>query len=344
MLKKFIASVLIFTAVFCIAEWGISVDEEVLGQQTEAAGKYREALNHYVKALESVPGDSAKDRQLREKIIPLSQKIRPAPAVPEEAERYMARGRAATKSATTAKDFEDAVCEFSKALRIAPWLPEGYYNLGIVQDKAGQYQNAIRNLKYYLFAASNAQDTKNVRSLIFEIEYRQEKLQKVSEKILIEQKAKASLESLSGEYTKNIWSNVKYDWIPGIGSKPFSIKPTRNGPWGKDSGDNTYIQVNGSKITITIRAIHPQSIRTSAIFQGKITGTHIEGTMTETWHHRMSCPKIVNYMFEGTIWPEESEIMLIIEDCYTDGNPKHGLGCSYHQNNCFSNSYLLTKK
>jgi tetratricopeptide (TPR) repeat protein len=341
---KVIIPILIVTVIFLISGRSISANEEVLGLQAEKAGKHREAIDCYIKALQSVPEGSAKDQQLRERVISLAHKIKPAPIVPEEAERYMARGRAAVKSAATIKDFEDAASQFSKVLRVAPWLSEGYYNLGVVQDKAGRYQDAIRNLKYYLLAAPNAQDAKRVRSLIFEIEYRQEKTQRESDKMLTEQKAKANLESLTGEYSENRWDGIKYNWVPGAGSKPFSMKPSRNGPWVKDSGNNIYVQINGSKITITIRSNYPQAVRTSAVFQGTITGTRIEGTMTETWHHRFSCPKIVNYLFEGTIWPEEREIMLITEDCYTDGNPQHGLGCLHHQNNCFQVSYLLRKK
>ena len=155
-----------------------AADEEALGRQAEQEGRLRQALTHYVAALQSVSEGGSVDQRLREKIIKLAQQIQPPPAVPEEAERYMARGRAAVKSATSAKDFAEAANEFSKALRIAPWLAEGYYNLGVVQDKAGRYQDAIRNIKLYLVAAPNAPDAKDVRALMFEIEYRQEKAQK----------------------------------------------------------------------------------------------------------------------------------------------------------------------
>ncbi len=149
--------------------------EEAQGQAAEQVGRYREAVNYYVAALQSTSDGSAKDQQLREKIIGLVQRLQPPPAVTEEAERYLARGRAAFKAAKNPKDYEEAVAEFKKAARIAPWLGEAYYNLGVVQDKAGQYAEAIRNLKLYLLAAPNAPDAKEVKSLIFEVEYRQEK-------------------------------------------------------------------------------------------------------------------------------------------------------------------------
>jgi len=149
----------------------IFIQPYLAGAQT---GGPQETLNQYISDLQKNPNEFA----LREKIIKLVQGMKPQPSVPEEVERYLARGRAAFKGAAQPKDFEDAVNEFKKALLIAPWVAEGYYNLGIVQDKAGQYQNAIHNLKLYLLAAPNATDVKEVKSLIFEIEYRQEKAQK----------------------------------------------------------------------------------------------------------------------------------------------------------------------
>jgi tetratricopeptide (TPR) repeat protein len=92
----------------------------------------------------------------------------------------MNRGAAAAKSAKDANDFKDAVAEFEKATLSAPWMANAYYNLGVAQDKAGMYSNAVRSLKLYLVAAPNAPDTKNVEKLIDEIEYRQEKAAKES--------------------------------------------------------------------------------------------------------------------------------------------------------------------
>ena len=132
------------------------------------------ALNQYVTDLQKSPNDYA----LREKIIKHVQAMKPAPAIPRDAERFMNRGAAAAKSAKDANDFKDAVVEFEKATLAAPWMANAYYNLGVAQDKAGMYSNAIRSLKLYLVAAPNAPDAKNVEKLIDEIEYRQEKAAK----------------------------------------------------------------------------------------------------------------------------------------------------------------------
>ena len=134
----------------------------------------QQTLNQYIADLQKNPNDFA----LREKIIRHVQGMKPAPAIPRDAERFMNRGAAAAKSAKDANDFKDAVAEFEKATLAAPWMANAYYNLGVAQDKAGMYSNAIRSLKLYLVAAPNAPDAKNVEKLIDEIEYRQEKAAK----------------------------------------------------------------------------------------------------------------------------------------------------------------------
>lgn len=128
-------------------------------------------LNQYVADLKKNPNDNA----LREKIIKHVQSMKQSPAIPEEAKKYMVRGREAFKSAKEAKDFNEAIDEFKKAVLSAPWLAEGYYNLGIVQDKAGLYAEAMQNLKLYLMAAPHARDAEEVKELIYAIEYRKEK-------------------------------------------------------------------------------------------------------------------------------------------------------------------------
>jgi tetratricopeptide (TPR) repeat protein len=136
----------------------------------------QQTLTQYISDLQKNPNDYA----LREKIIKHVQTMKPAPAIPEGAERYMARGGAAVKAAKNEKDFQDAALEFEKASLTAPWLAAAYYNLGITQDKAGKYREAIQSLKLYLLAAPEASDAKAVKTLVYEIEYRQEKAAKES--------------------------------------------------------------------------------------------------------------------------------------------------------------------
>jgi len=97
-----------------------------------------------------------------------------ADTVPEEAQRYMARGMAAVEMAKTPKDYERAVREFEQAAKLAPNWPDVYFNLGSVQAKAGNYGEAMRHYKRYLELAPNAPDAAKVREEIYKLEYRAE--------------------------------------------------------------------------------------------------------------------------------------------------------------------------
>ncbi len=128
----------------------------------------REQLNQMVQQLQSSPSDNA----LREKIISLAASLKPAPAIPEEAERRMARGTAAMKGAKSVADYRDAAKEFELATLAAPWVGDAYFNLGFVQDKAENYDAALRSLKLARLASP---DDKEIKALIYEVEYRNEK-------------------------------------------------------------------------------------------------------------------------------------------------------------------------
>lgn len=136
----------------------------------------REQLQQMVEQLQKTPSDNA----LRERIIKLGTEIKPAPAIPEEAVRRMARGAAAFKSATSAVDYQDAAKEFEQTVLAAPWFADAYFNLGVAQDKAGNYEAALRSLKLAQLASP---DSKEIKALIYEVEYRHEKLNDVSARL-----------------------------------------------------------------------------------------------------------------------------------------------------------------
>ena len=128
----------------------------------------REELQQLVERLQHSPADTA----LREQIIKLALTLKPAPVLPPEAERRMVRGSAAYKGATAVTDYQDAAKEFEQATLVAPWYGDAYFNLGVTQDKAGNYEAALRGLKLARLASP---DSKEIQTLIYEVEYRQEK-------------------------------------------------------------------------------------------------------------------------------------------------------------------------
>jgi len=135
------------------------------------AQTFQETLNQYISDLQKNPNDNA----LREKIIRYVQTMSPAPIVPEETVKYEGRAEAAVRNAKTPQDYLDASKEYSKALLLAPWVASYYFNLGVVLEKAGKPDEAIKSLRLYLLAAPNAQDTREVQKRIAGLEYESEK-------------------------------------------------------------------------------------------------------------------------------------------------------------------------
>lgn len=86
----------------------------------------------------------------------------------------MARGEMALEQAETKADFSKAAKEFEEVIRYAPKWADGYYNLGFVQDKAGQYDESVRNLKKYLDLAPNNPDAEKVRTFMYKVEYKKD--------------------------------------------------------------------------------------------------------------------------------------------------------------------------
>ena len=98
-----------------------------------------------------------------------------AQAVTEEARRHMARGEAAVEMAKSPEDYEAAIKEFQEAARLAPTWAAAYYKLGMAQEKAGKFREAIVSLKRYLQLAPNAPDAAKVKELIYKLEYKAER-------------------------------------------------------------------------------------------------------------------------------------------------------------------------
>ena len=101
-----------------------------------------------------------------------------AESVPREAQKHMNRGMAAAEMAKSPAEYEEAIREFEKAVRLAPGWPAPYFNLGYVQNEAGNYEEALNNYRKYLKLVPNAPDAEQVQKEIDQIEYR---LEKVSE-------------------------------------------------------------------------------------------------------------------------------------------------------------------
>jgi tetratricopeptide (TPR) repeat protein len=142
--------------------------------QSAQAQSPQEILNQYIADFQKNPNDYA----LREKIIKHVQTMTPKPAMSSEAEKYEGRAEYAIKNTKNEADFLDAAKEYDKALLLAPWVSSYYFNQAIAYEKAGKPKEAKRSFEFYLLAAPDAQDAREVRKRIAGLEYAAEKAAK----------------------------------------------------------------------------------------------------------------------------------------------------------------------
>lgn len=135
------------------------------GLVLEQSGRHKEALTHYLAAMKSFLLISDEE-EVSAKVITIAQRSN-AP-VPETADRRYRVGILRAQQ----KRYKDAIQEFEAALSEAPWLVDAYYNLGLVYDFSGEYQNALRSLKTYLRLAPTAPNIGPVKTKIVELEDR----------------------------------------------------------------------------------------------------------------------------------------------------------------------------
>jgi tetratricopeptide (TPR) repeat protein len=147
---------------WCVLSWSASV----LAQTHRTPG-LREQLRQDVADLQRNPSDDA----LREKIINLARAITPKLVAPPEADEQSGRASYAVKNAMSESDYMAAAESYGRASLFAPWVPEYYYNQGVAFEKAKRFDSAIAAFKWYLLAAPDAQDAKDVREHIGGLKY-----------------------------------------------------------------------------------------------------------------------------------------------------------------------------
>jgi tetratricopeptide (TPR) repeat protein len=134
----------------------------------------RKTFNVLVKELLASPwGSSINYTEIvtRKRIIEIALKLTLPPAIPEEARRSMAEGKAAFRIARNVSGFKEVDKHFRKAANYAAWWPDAYYNRAIVLEELHEYKYAKENLEFYLLASPTASDVAAVKDKIYELEY-----------------------------------------------------------------------------------------------------------------------------------------------------------------------------
>jgi len=135
------------------------------------ADSAHEQLKQLVAQLQKSPSDSA----LREKIITLARKLKPAPAVPEDARRHFVKAVTLQKDAKSPEDYDLPIQEYQQALLLAPWWSDAYYDLSSALELKQQYTEAIQNLKLSILASPAGPDARAAQDKVYALEAKSEK-------------------------------------------------------------------------------------------------------------------------------------------------------------------------
>ena len=151
---------------------------EEAGNEAARQGQLEKALGHYQEVLKNVPRYSDQDQRVRHYLLLVVRAMPAPPALPESVLRSMVRAETKIKLGG-AGSYEAASSEMEQAVLEAPWLVDGYYNLGIVQEKAGKFSPAMQNLRLYLVAAPQSRNSMEVQAKIYALEVLKEEHEKM---------------------------------------------------------------------------------------------------------------------------------------------------------------------
>jgi hypothetical protein len=130
--------------------------------KTAKALSPRELLKQKAAALSADPSNGA----LRREILALALRVKPPLDVPAAVDEEFGRAEYAMKEAKAPADFAAAAKAFQKAVDLAPWSPDYYFNLAVAHEKAGAAAAAIDAFELYLTGSPQAKDAREVRRRI----------------------------------------------------------------------------------------------------------------------------------------------------------------------------------
>jgi len=148
-----------------------------------------------------------------EKVIKMAAAMDQPPPIPNEARRYFVRGAALIKDAKSPADSAQAANEFLQAARLAPWWPEARYNTAAAFEAAGNYANAIANLKIYQMFKLSDTEARSLQDKIWALEAKQEKGAKEAEA-----KAKESSPATAAAREQNKFE----DWLKKLDGRRYT--------------------------------------------------------------------------------------------------------------------------
>lgn len=110
----------------------------------------------------------------REIVVKAAGSLPALPVIPEEARQLGLQASALLKQASISGELEQPIQLLRQALEIAPWWANAYYNLSRAFELSGQYDEAIKQLNYYLELKPSEADATEARAHIAVIQAEKE--------------------------------------------------------------------------------------------------------------------------------------------------------------------------
>lgn len=113
-----------------------------------------------------VPGYAEKGSDPFQEIVSQYRAANPKPVMPELARKFKVQADFATQE----KRYDKAIELYGQALEIAPWWPEGHYNLALVLGDTKKYKLALLEMNRYLLLAPDAPEARAAQDKIYQWE------------------------------------------------------------------------------------------------------------------------------------------------------------------------------
>jgi hypothetical protein len=109
-------------------------------------------------------------RRAEDRAVAQAAALDPKPAVPADAKRLMAKGKALARDARGPEDYLEAEAAMKEALALAPWWASGYFNEALVEEGAGLWIDAAHHLRNFLTLKPDAPNKARVLEKISALE------------------------------------------------------------------------------------------------------------------------------------------------------------------------------
>lgn len=192
----------------------------------------RKHFSQMVEQLQASPDDNA----LRENIIKLAQKLKPAPSIPEEARRHFVKAVTLQKDAKSPEDYDLPIQEYRQALLLAPWWSDAYYDLSSALELKQHYAEAIQNLKFSILASPNGPDARAAQDKVYALEAKSEKKAKDDDEKAQKDNAVAEQERFYKSLDGGKWKEIR------------EIAQADHGESWPQNVSEDYIEIHGSHL------------------------------------------------------------------------------------------------